>query len=233
MTAIIGAFQQAIDELGATLNAALVVIGDRLGLYKALAGAGPLTPRELAERTDTHERYVREWLNAQAAGGYVTYDDGPLHAAGRARGRRCAELSGAFREVAAIAARRRTSRRTTCSAPAPTPSDRSSPRSTASRPSSRPACASPTSAAATAPRRWSWPTRSRSRTSAASTPTRQRSSRPARDAAYRARFEVATAQDFPAATTSWSRRSTACTTWATRWAPRATSARRSRRTARG
>ena len=67
---------QAVGELGATLNAALVVLGDRLGLYKALAGAGPLTPRELAERTDTHERYVREWLNAQAAGGYLTYDDG-------------------------------------------------------------------------------------------------------------------------------------------------------------
>ena len=52
------------------------MIGDRLGLYEALTGAGPLTPRELAERTDTHERYVREWLNAQAAGGYVTYADG-------------------------------------------------------------------------------------------------------------------------------------------------------------
>ena len=61
----------AVGELGATLNAALVVIGDKLGLYKAMAGAGPLTPRELAERTGTNERYVREWLNAQAAGGYV------------------------------------------------------------------------------------------------------------------------------------------------------------------
>jgi SAM-dependent methyltransferase len=49
-------------------------MGDRLGLYKALAGAGPLTPTELAERTGTAERYVREWLNAQAAGGYVEYD---------------------------------------------------------------------------------------------------------------------------------------------------------------
>ncbi len=67
---------QAVGELGATLNAALVVIGDRLGLYKAMAGAGALTPRELADRTQTSERYVREWLNAQAAGGYVTYEDG-------------------------------------------------------------------------------------------------------------------------------------------------------------
>src|SRR3954465_14029671 len=65
---------RAVDEVGATLNTALVVMGDRLGLYKALAGAGPLTPSELAKRTGTAERYVREWLNAQAAGGYVTYE---------------------------------------------------------------------------------------------------------------------------------------------------------------
>ena len=65
---------RAVDEVGATLNAALVVMGDKLGLYRALAGAGPLTPAELATRTGTAERYVREWLNAQAAGGYVEYD---------------------------------------------------------------------------------------------------------------------------------------------------------------
>jgi SAM-dependent methyltransferase len=65
---------KAVDEVGATLNTALVVMGDRLGLYKALAGAGPLTPSELADRTGTAERYVREWLNQQAAGGYVEYD---------------------------------------------------------------------------------------------------------------------------------------------------------------
>ena len=65
---------RAVDEVGATLNTALVVMGDKLGLYRALAGAGPLTPAELAERTGTAERYVREWLNAQAAGGYVEYD---------------------------------------------------------------------------------------------------------------------------------------------------------------
>ena len=64
----------AVGEVGATLNAALVVMGDRLGLYRALAGAGALTPAELAKRTGSAERYVREWLNAQAAGGYVTYD---------------------------------------------------------------------------------------------------------------------------------------------------------------
>jgi SAM-dependent methyltransferase len=65
---------RAVDEVGATLNAALVVMGDKLGLYRAMAGAGPLTPDELAERTGTAERYVREWLCNQAAGGYVEYD---------------------------------------------------------------------------------------------------------------------------------------------------------------
>jgi hypothetical protein len=65
---------RAVDEVGATLNAALVVMGDKLGLYRALAGTAGLTPAELAGRTGTAERYVREWLNAQAAGGFVTYD---------------------------------------------------------------------------------------------------------------------------------------------------------------
>ncbi len=71
---LMGFVFRAVDEVGATLNTALVVMGDRLGLYRALAGAGPLAPAELAERTGTAERYVREWLNAQAAGGYVDYD---------------------------------------------------------------------------------------------------------------------------------------------------------------
>jgi 2-polyprenyl-3-methyl-5-hydroxy-6-metoxy-1,4-benzoquinol methylase len=65
---------RAVDEVGATLNAALVVMGDKLGLYRALAAHGPLSAAELAERTGTAERYVREWCNAQAAGGYVQYD---------------------------------------------------------------------------------------------------------------------------------------------------------------
>ena len=65
---------RAVEEVAATLNTALVVMGDRLGLYRALAGAGPLSPAELAERTQTTERYIHEWLNAQAAGGYVSYD---------------------------------------------------------------------------------------------------------------------------------------------------------------
>jgi 2-polyprenyl-3-methyl-5-hydroxy-6-metoxy-1,4-benzoquinol methylase len=66
---------RAVDEVGATLNAALVVMGDKLGLYRALAAAPDgLGSEELASRTETAERYVREWLAAQAAGGYVDYD---------------------------------------------------------------------------------------------------------------------------------------------------------------
>ena len=65
---------RAIDEVGATLNTALVVMGDKLGYYRALADLGPATARDLAERTDTDGHYTREWLAAQAAGGYVTYD---------------------------------------------------------------------------------------------------------------------------------------------------------------
>jgi SAM-dependent methyltransferase len=71
---LMGFVLRAVDEVGATLNTALVVMGDRLGLYRALAGAGSLTPAELAQRTGTAERYVREWLNAQAAGAYIDYD---------------------------------------------------------------------------------------------------------------------------------------------------------------
>jgi SAM-dependent methyltransferase len=74
MEKLMGFVFRAVDEVGATLNTALVVMGDRLGLYRGLAGAGPLTPAELARRTGTAERYVREWLNAQAAGAYVNYD---------------------------------------------------------------------------------------------------------------------------------------------------------------
>ena len=65
---------KAVVDMGAALNAALVLLGDELGLYKAMAGAGPMTPDELAAKTGTFPRYVREWLSAQAASGYVTYD---------------------------------------------------------------------------------------------------------------------------------------------------------------
>lgn len=65
---------KAIVDFGATFHAALAQVGDKLGLYKALAAGGPQTAAELAERTGTKERYVREWLCNQAAGGYVSYD---------------------------------------------------------------------------------------------------------------------------------------------------------------
>jgi SAM-dependent methyltransferase len=63
-----------IGDVGAAFSSILVAIGDRLGLWKAMADGEPVTPAELAGRTGTAERYVREWLNAQAAAGYVTYD---------------------------------------------------------------------------------------------------------------------------------------------------------------
>lgn len=65
---------KVVSDVGAAMSAALVVIGDKLGLYKAMNEAGPTTPADLARLTGTAERYVREWLNAQAASGYVSYD---------------------------------------------------------------------------------------------------------------------------------------------------------------
>jgi SAM-dependent methyltransferase len=64
-----------VGDLGATMAAGNVVVGHRLGLYRSLA-EGPATPAELAARSGTHPRYVTEWLRGQAAGGYVTRDDG-------------------------------------------------------------------------------------------------------------------------------------------------------------
>jgi SAM-dependent methyltransferase len=66
--------EKAVGDMGAAMHATLIVVGDKLGLYKGMAGAGPIAPEELAARTGTTERYVREWLNANAASGYVTYD---------------------------------------------------------------------------------------------------------------------------------------------------------------
>jgi SAM-dependent methyltransferase len=70
LNAFIGQF---VTDLGAAVHAGMVVIGEKLGLYKALAG-GPVTPAELAAQTGTDERYLREWLSSQAAGGYISYD---------------------------------------------------------------------------------------------------------------------------------------------------------------
>ncbi|HLJ69597.1 MAG TPA: class I SAM-dependent methyltransferase [Chloroflexota bacterium] len=65
---------KAVVDAGAAMSAILVDIGDKLGLYKAMAASGPVTPAELALATGTAERYIREWLPSQAAGGYVIYD---------------------------------------------------------------------------------------------------------------------------------------------------------------
>ncbi len=99
----------AVSDLGAAMSAALVVLGDRLGLYKGLAEGGPSTPAQLARRTGTSERYVREWLNNQAAGGYVTYDAAgatfalpPEQAFALAADDSPASVSGAFHIVQAI-----------------------------------------------------------------------------------------------------------------------------------
>src|SRR5882672_4999990 len=71
MNELLGRF---LGDFGGTLHSAMAVIGDKLGLYKAMAEAGPITSEELAKRTGTTERYVREWLASQAAGGYASYD---------------------------------------------------------------------------------------------------------------------------------------------------------------
>jgi 2-polyprenyl-3-methyl-5-hydroxy-6-metoxy-1,4-benzoquinol methylase len=64
-----------LDDLGGAMSISLVRMGDSLGLYKALHAKGPLTPAALARETGTAERYIREWLSAQAAAGYVAFDE--------------------------------------------------------------------------------------------------------------------------------------------------------------
>lgn len=71
LNAFVGQF---VGDLGAAVHSGMVVIGEKLGLYKALA-EGAMTSAELAAKTRTDERYVREWLSSQAAGGYVTYNE--------------------------------------------------------------------------------------------------------------------------------------------------------------
>jgi SAM-dependent methyltransferase len=72
--------QKAVGDFGAVLVSALVVVGDRLGLFRAMADGQPVISEELASRTNTNERNVREWLNALSAAGYVSYDgDGSYH----------------------------------------------------------------------------------------------------------------------------------------------------------
>jgi 2-polyprenyl-3-methyl-5-hydroxy-6-metoxy-1,4-benzoquinol methylase len=98
-----------VGDLGAIASGALVVLGDRLGLYRAMRSGEPMTPDELARRTGTHERYVREWLAAQAAAGYVDYDDAsgcfglnPEQAAVFADDESPASMAGAFEVLASL-----------------------------------------------------------------------------------------------------------------------------------
>jgi 2-polyprenyl-3-methyl-5-hydroxy-6-metoxy-1,4-benzoquinol methylase len=97
-----------INELGAAANAALVILGDKLGLYGALA-QGAATPGELARRTGTNERYVREWLSAQAASGFVTFEPStglfslsPEQAAILANEQSPVFMMGGFQSLAAV-----------------------------------------------------------------------------------------------------------------------------------
>ena len=98
---------QAVGDMAAAISGLLLHVGDRLGLYRAMAGAGPVTPEVLAGRTGTAPRYVREWLSNQAAGGYVRYRpaDGTFelpaeHAAVLADEESPVFLGGAFEAIA-------------------------------------------------------------------------------------------------------------------------------------
>ena len=173
----------AATEVGAALNAALVTLGDELGLYRAMADGQPVTPAELAARTGTQERYVREWLNTQAASGFVDYDAEaaayvlpPEHALVLADEASPFAMTGSFQAAnAAVAIRERLAERFVngdgvgwhehhhglchgterafAASYRSTWSPSGCRRSTASSRSSRPARSSPTSAAATARRR--------------------------------------------------------------------------------
>ena len=100
---------QFVNDLGAALSVATVMIGDKLGLYKAMADGQPVSPGELAQRTSTDERYVREWLSSQAASGYVIYDPAtrrfalsPEQALALAEDDSPAFIPGAFQLAAAL-----------------------------------------------------------------------------------------------------------------------------------
>ena len=100
---------KVVGDVGSAASGVLVVIGDKLGLYRAMSDGGAITPAELAQRTELSERYVREWLNAQAAGGYVTYDSTngkftlpPEQAAALADAESPAFVAGLFQVTAAM-----------------------------------------------------------------------------------------------------------------------------------
>src|SRR5262245_40061981 len=98
-----------VNELGAAANAALVFTGDRLGLYRAMADGEPVTSKQLAAKTRTQERLIREWLSSQAASGFVTYDAregtfslSPEQAAVFADENSTFNMTGGFHSLAAV-----------------------------------------------------------------------------------------------------------------------------------
>ena len=254
---------KAFGDIGGALTASLVVIGDKLGLYRALAGGRRLDPgRAGGADRDRPSATCASGSPAQAAAGYVTYDadDRALHAARRARGRahrrgepglRARRLPGhdrgdARRRRRSIEAFRTGERRRLARArPRPLRRHRALLPARLQRPprrrvdpgarrrrrrSSSAARASPTSAAGTAPRPSSWRRRSRARRSSASTTTGLDRARASERAATRRRRRPRHAsrsrrrRTIPGPATTWSPSSTACTTWATRSARRATCA---------
>lgn len=100
---------KVIGELGGAWSASLVIIGDKLGLYKAMSDSRPVTSQELAQKTNTNERYIREWLANQAAGGYLVYDGSngkyslpPEHAMALANESSPAFVVGAFQTTSVL-----------------------------------------------------------------------------------------------------------------------------------
>ncbi|CAN5508742.1 class I SAM-dependent methyltransferase [soil metagenome] len=101
--------QRFVEDLGTAVHLATVILGDRLGLYQAMAGGEPMTPADLAERTGTSERYVAEWLAGQAAACYVDYDPAdatfrlpPEHAAALTGRGAAVFIPGAFQVAASV-----------------------------------------------------------------------------------------------------------------------------------
>ena len=257
---LMGYVHQAVGDFGAILTGALVTLGDKLGLFAALAGAGPLTAEELADRTDTDERYVREWVSGQAAAGYVDYD-GRRPLPRSTRSRRSPSPTSPARPTSSAGSRRccaatrilptgrrgvphRRGHRLARARPRPVPGHRAVlpsrlPRQPGAAPGSPPSTASrrSSSAGAQGRRRRLRPRRLDHHPGAgvpgvarsgASTTTRARSTRPARrpprpGVADRVTFEVASGPRLPGhRLRPGLPSSTACTTWATRWAPRRT-----------
>ncbi len=245
---------RAVVDIGANFHAALVITGDKLGLFRAMRELGPTTPADLAKRTNTHERYIREWLSAMAAGGYVTYERAtsefslseeqavalldadlpgrvPARAVHREVGaadhRSVPDRQGdglARARSGAVRGDRAVLPAGLCGQPRPDVDPGARGRPGQAR---RRVAGWPTWAAATAPRRSSWRRRSPSRASWASTTTRARSRSRARWRSVKGRRGSRRSR---ASRPSW-RRAAGSPTWAAATAPRRSSWRRRSRVA--